>query len=544
MEHPHRHPGEGALHQFGVFRHAGKAAVVPVDEGADEVSLPALVQVLFHIAKGPLALSRVDEVGLDLLPARGQLVQNGDVQVAVHHQRQGAGDGGGAHHQQVGGGALLGQCRALPHPEPVLLVGDDQPQVPELHLVPDEGVGADDQLDAAVGQRLVDLFLLRRLYRPGEQRHGDVGGLQQPGEGLVVLGGQDLRGGHQGRLGAALDHRPAQRRGHGGFAAAHIPLDQAVHGGVPGHVRHPLGDGPLLRPGEGKGQQLLKAAGVLVGDGVGVFRPSPFFDAHEPQLQQQKLLEDQPPPGGFQPLRRLGEVDVLQGKAQVAQLVLLPQPVGEGVVHRLRQQLQGVLHGRGDHPGGEPLGGGVDGHHRQSLALRQKLGGEHLPAQEGARHLPSEQVGLPLFQQGGDVPVVEEGEGQVRLPVGDGGLVQQLPAPHPVFRGFAQHGGPHHRHLLQHRVPDGGGLAPVLIGPGVQPQQVPHGGGPQLPVQGGAFFPHAFQFLDVHVEQRGHRAASFPAGNRCDNKETFLKRKVSCCVHMSGAAAHSTLMMK
>ena len=96
----------------------------------------------------------------------------------------------------MGGSAFLGQGGPLPHPKPVLLVGDDQPQVGEFHLFRKQGVGADDQLDASIGQGLVDLFLFRRLYRAGEQGAGDVGGLQQGVEGLIVLGRQDLCGGH------------------------------------------------------------------------------------------------------------------------------------------------------------------------------------------------------------------------------------------------------------------------------------------------------------------------------------------------------------
>ena len=447
--------------------------------------------MLLNVPEGSLALGRVDEVGLDLLPAGGQLVQNGDVQVPVDHQSQCSRDGSGAHDQQVGGGALLGQGGALVHPKAVLLVGDDQAQVLELHLVPQQGVGADDQLDAAVGQGLVDLFLLRRLDGPGEQGNGDVGGLKQLGQGLVVLGGQDLRGGHEGRLGPGLDYRPAQGGGHGGLAAAHVPLDEAVHGAVPGHVGDGLRDGPPLGAGEPEGQQVLKFLWEAVGQGVGVSGAPPLFDGHEPQLQHQELLEDQPAPGDVQVPGGPGEVDVLQGVAQVAQLVLLPDGLGEGVVDGLGQQLQGRPYGGGDHPGGEPGGGGVHRHHRQGLALRQELGGAHLPAQQGAGDLAPEQVGLPLPEEGGDVPVVEKGEGQVCLPVGDLQLVEGHALADPGLAGGAQHLAPDHRHLPQGGGGDGDLDAPVLVGPGVQPQQVPCGGGPQLPVEGGPLRPHA-----------------------------------------------------
>ena len=100
-----------------------------------------------------------------------------------------------------------------------------------------------------------------------------------------MLGGQNLCGGHQSRLHAVLDHRPAEGGGYGGFAAAHISLNQPVHGGVPGHIRHGFSDRPLLGAGKGEGQQLGVTFGELIGNGVevGAF-PAPF-DPQQPQLQ-------------------------------------------------------------------------------------------------------------------------------------------------------------------------------------------------------------------------------------------------------------------
>ena len=78
---------------------------------------------------------------------------------------------------------------------------------------------------------------------------------------------------------------------------------------------------------------------------------------------------------------------------------------------------------------------GYTGWMDSSFGLWQELRGEHLPPQEGAGDLPPEQVGFPLPQQGGDVLVVEKGQGHVAVPVGDGGLVEQLAAPYPVSVG-------------------------------------------------------------------------------------------------------------
>ena len=77
----------------------------------------------------PGAVALPHQEGIHRLPSRGQLVQNGHVQIAVEDQRQRSGDGRRRHHQQMGVLPLGGKSAALPHAEAVLLVGDDQPQI-------------------------------------------------------------------------------------------------------------------------------------------------------------------------------------------------------------------------------------------------------------------------------------------------------------------------------------------------------------------------------------------------------------------------------
>ena len=52
--------------------------------------------------------------------------------------------------------------------EALLFVDDDQAQVLELHVVADEPVGADDDVDAPVGQPLDDALLLRVRLEPAQ----------------------------------------------------------------------------------------------------------------------------------------------------------------------------------------------------------------------------------------------------------------------------------------------------------------------------------------------------------------------------------------
>ena len=75
-----------------------KAAAARVfDGGADDIHLTPGTDLPVEeaVEVGPLLAG--DAAGLDRLAARRQLVEDGDVEVAVHQQPQRPGDGGGAH---------------------------------------------------------------------------------------------------------------------------------------------------------------------------------------------------------------------------------------------------------------------------------------------------------------------------------------------------------------------------------------------------------------------------------------------------------------
>ena len=100
--------------------------VVFLYHGADDIGLPAGGDVLMEEGVDPLAVAAGDGEGVHRLPAGGELVDDGGVQVAVDDQGQGPGDGGGGHHQEVGVRALGREGRTLGHAEAVLLIGDHQ----------------------------------------------------------------------------------------------------------------------------------------------------------------------------------------------------------------------------------------------------------------------------------------------------------------------------------------------------------------------------------------------------------------------------------
>ena len=90
----------------------------------------------------------VADLGADRLPARRQLADRADRQVAVHGQGQRPRDGRGGQRQRVrlAAGALGLECGALADPEAVLLVDDRQAEARELDRLADDGVRADDDL--------------------------------------------------------------------------------------------------------------------------------------------------------------------------------------------------------------------------------------------------------------------------------------------------------------------------------------------------------------------------------------------------------------
>ena len=69
---------------------------------------------------------------------------------------------------------------------------------------------------------------------------------------------QNFRRGHKGRLETVQVRTVRRRSGDHGLAAAHIALDQPVHGNALSQVLRDFPDGPLLGTGEGKGEPLIK----------------------------------------------------------------------------------------------------------------------------------------------------------------------------------------------------------------------------------------------------------------------------------------------
>ena len=154
--------------------------------------------------------------------------------------------------------------------EPLLLVDDHQPEI----LVADgrlqQPVGADDDVDAAVGQALDGLLRLGVVGEPGQPAHRDRERRHPLGERRKVLLGQQSRRHQDDHLLAVL-HR-LERGSHGdlGLAVADVAGDHPVHRRGLLHVRLDLVDGRHLvrRLGEREGVLEFTLPRGVRGEGV------------------------------------------------------------------------------------------------------------------------------------------------------------------------------------------------------------------------------------------------------------------------------------
>ena len=130
----------------------------------DEVDLPAAVQLAQdHLAHQARRRRRVD-VGLDRQALLGRRLDHAHVAHADQRHVQRARDRRGGHRQHVHLGAQLLEPLLVAHAEALLLVHDDQAEVLEAHVLLQQAVGADDDVDLArrPAPAQTALLLLRR----------------------------------------------------------------------------------------------------------------------------------------------------------------------------------------------------------------------------------------------------------------------------------------------------------------------------------------------------------------------------------------------
>ena len=465
---------------------------------------------------------------------------------------------------------LGAQRVALLHPEPVLLVDHHQPEVGELDLLLEQGVGADHDAGVAgehVGQRRPPGG---RPDRPGEQGHagGVLGGAElaglgqraeHAGDGPVVLLGQYLGRGEQGRLTARvhhLEHRPD--RDHR-LARADLPLQQPVHRVGKGQL---LGD-RLAHRDLPRGQGERQARVELVGDAAVDVRARHGRHGRRGQpplrqrgLQQERLVPLEPLPGPFQVGLVERPVDGADRLGPAGQPVPLPELGRQRVLPRV-QRVQHGLDRPGDHPRAGLGAGRVDRDHlggelgrqlRREVGVRRRAG-QHLvlrvnQLQPGAEpgHGAREHADHAGYQRLDDVPPAgippEEAQHQLGAVVGDDHLAAGGAAPlrHRV-RAHAVDPGQHGDVVALAQRGQVGQLAAGVVAARVVPQQVAdrahaEGGlqrlGRPRPQRAGQRFAeraHTWQHMSVDrqsaVLAAGGRLPGNPRGFACGPMKTL-----------------------
>ncbi len=186
----------------------------------------------------------------------------------------------------------------------------------------------------------------------GDQRHVHGRRAEQPSERRVVLGGEDLRRGHQRHLPAVLDRQRRGDHGHRRLAGAHVPLQQPVHRLGPGHVAADLRHRAGLGTGEGERQEAPGPGEPIAvhvkGDARLVL--DPLAPEREAEVQQEQLVEGEPPVRRA-PLRLEGPEVVVRRRLVDAGQRLGQRRQGEALAEVRRERVLHRPEVRRGHPG-------------------------------------------------------------------------------------------------------------------------------------------------------------------------------------------------
>jgi hypothetical protein len=387
-----------------------------------------------------------------------------DVHVAIDRQGQRARNGGRRHDQKVRGAPGLRLKRqALVHAETVLLVDDDEAQIPERHIVLEQRMGAGHDLSLARCDARQDLFPRLSLLAAREQRDANARRIAELRQGRMVLAREDFGRHHQRALSAALHRRGECQQRHDRLAGAHVTLEEAQHALAGGHVAQDLLQRPGLCLGEAVGQGLDQLRAEIAGSG----KPPPLRALHagaherEGELVRQQLVIGEPAACG-----RVGAdgggrgrvVQRLQRRIEGGPAMALQ----EGLVlpfGKLRQFLQRLGDGLGQHLGRKPLGQRIDRldeRHAVEFCRRDNVVRmRHLGFGVEPVDLAGDEARLPLGQRPADrIAIgVEEDEAQHARPVGNLHPVGHAPV-HGRWGAVAHDGGLDRHHALAREVRD------------------------------------------------------------------------------------------
>ena len=180
----------------------------------------------------------------------------------------------------------------------MLLVDHGQRQRLEDHVVLDQRMGADQEIDLAGLEPRQQFAPLLAFFAAGQDRDLHAGAFGERRDGLDVLARQDFRRRHQRGLLADLGDGGGGQQRHHGLAGADIALQQPQH---PHRLAQILGDrggGLLLRRRQRIGQRVDDLVAQMAVAGMAVAGGAAQLRAHQRQRQLagQQFVEGQPRP--------------------------------------------------------------------------------------------------------------------------------------------------------------------------------------------------------------------------------------------------------
>ncbi len=242
------------------------------------------------------------------------------------------------------GGIVRG---ALEHAEAVLLVDHREPEIGVCHVIGEQSVGTQDDVESARGERGEDFLSRRVVYGAREEGQPDAEGFKERGGGRGVLAREKLRRRENDGLSARFHYMEAGYEGDEGLARSHVPLEQARHGVGALEIPRDLVACPALVGGQFEGKPLDEPAGEQAPQGrARHFDPSPlerparhgelevvagrFREVHVPEgpgfRQESPAGDDVPWQFVFH-----ARAEAVQGHPDEAAHGLLGEPAGERV---------------------------------------------------------------------------------------------------------------------------------------------------------------------------------------------------------------------
>lgn len=223
-----RSEGQGEFVEFTLHGFHILVRVIFLYAGIDDVGLATFREFFRDKGEHLLELGRGADISADAATIARHLIDDGDIQIAVEREAQGARDGGGGHDEEMRILALAHERFALGHTELVLLVNDHEPDHLQAEGVLHQGMGADDEARAVVREE--------SLATAGLELDGDLERFEPVFEISIMLFRQNLSGRHQENGEAALDGHQRGTGGDGGLAGTDVTLQQTTHGMLAAHI--------------------------------------------------------------------------------------------------------------------------------------------------------------------------------------------------------------------------------------------------------------------------------------------------------------------